>query len=223
MRRRLAVLSSVVAAIGLGVAVAVALMVSLDGDSPTARQTSPVAASDRYRGGEPPPGITLSDFSLRNYDGRLIRSGDLLGRVTLLTFLDSQCTDSCPVIAWTVARTIDSLTSAERRDVRAVAISTDPTEDTERSVRRFLAGNRALGRLLYVGGGQPETELRAVWDRFHVLSSLESGADTLHSAPVRIYDRHGAWVTTLHAGADLTEASLAHDIRVALTSDRDTG
>jgi hypothetical protein len=57
-----------------------------------------------------------------------------------------------------------------------------------------------------------------VWNEFQVLSSLESGHDTLHSAPVRIYDRRGMWVATLHAGADLTEANLAHDIRVALGS-----
>ena len=158
----------------------------------------------------------MSEFVLRNHDGRRIRSADLRGRVTLLTFLDSQCTESCPVIAWTVARTLDSLDENERSEVRAVAISTDPAEDTRRAVRRFLARNRALGRLLYVGGGQSSNELRKVWSEFKVLSSLESGEDALHSAPVRIYDRRGIWVATLHAGVDLTEANLAHDIRVTL-------
>ena len=193
----------------LGVGAAGALMASFGGGSPA-------AGSGRYRGSEPPGGIAMRDFSLRNFDGRPVRSTDLAGRVTVLTFLDSQCTESCPVIAWTVARTIDALTPAERQDVQAVAISTDPAEDTERSVRRFLARNRAAGRLFYLGGGQPEAELRDVWNAFMVLSSLESGADTLHSAPVRIYDRNSEWVTTLHAGADLTEANLAHDLRVAL-------
>jgi len=195
----------------LGVGVAGALMSSLGGGSPTAR-------SGQYRGSEPPGGIAMSDFSLRSHDGRPVRSADLRGRVTVLTFLDSQCTESCPVIAWTVARTIDSLTPAERNDVRVVAISTDPAEDTARSVRSFLVRNRAVGRLLYLGGGQPEPELRRVWKAFAVLSSLESGEDTLHSAPVRIYNRSGEWVATLHAGADLTEANLAHDIRVVLRS-----
>jgi protein SCO1/2 len=162
----------------------------------------------------------MSDFSLRNFDGRQVSSADLAGRVTVLTFLDSQCTESCPVIAWTVARTIDMLTPGERQGVRAVAITTDPAEDSKRSVRNFLARNRAVGRLLYLGGGQPEPELRRVWNGFKVLSSLESGQDTLHSAPVRIYDRRGVWAATLHAGADLTEANLAHDIRVALASGR---
>ena len=205
--------SGLVLAIGalLGIAVAGALIVSLAGGSSA-------AGSGRYRGSEPPKGIALSDFSLRTYDGKRIGSSDLRSRVTVLTFLDSQCTESCPVIAWTVARTLDALARDERRDVRAVAISTDPTEDTPTSVRTFLATNRALGRLLYLGGGQPEGELRRLWSEFKVLSSLESGQDTLHSAPVRIYDRSGEWVATLHAGADLTEESLTHDIRVALES-----
>lgn len=161
----------------------------------------------------------MSDFALRSHDGRLLRSDDLRGRVTVLTFLDSQCTESCPVISWTVARTLDSLTRDERPDVRAVAISTDPSEDRPESVRSFLKRNRAVGRLLYLGGGQPERELRDVWAAFKVLSSLESGQDALHSAPVRIYDPEGTWVATLHAGADLTEANLAHDIRVVLKSE----
>lgn len=161
----------------------------------------------------------MSDFTLRNYDGRIVRSSDLRGRVTALTFLDSQCTESCPVIAWTVARALDALSPDERRGVIAVGISTDPVEDTAEAVRTFLQRNRARGRLLYVGGGQAQGELRSVWSAFEVLSSLESGQDTLHSAPVRIYDRGGTWVATLHAGADLSESNLAHDLRVALSAD----
>ncbi|HUG64231.1 MAG TPA: SCO family protein [Gaiellaceae bacterium] len=196
--------------IASAVGLAVAAVASFAGGS------SPADGDSRYRGSEPPAGIAMPEFSLPNYDGRLIRSNALRGHVTVLTFLDSQCTESCPVIAWTVARVLDRLTRAERKDVEAVAISTDPAEDTPASVRRFLASNRANGKLQYVGGGEPERELRRVWKAFQILSSLESGHDTLHSAPVRIYDRTGTWVATLHAGADLTEANLAHDILVAL-------
>jgi protein SCO1/2 len=208
MSRRAA--ASLVIASAIGLAVAAIVTASFAGGS------SPAEGDSRYRGSEPPAGIAMPEFSLRNYDGRLIRSGALRGRVTVLTFLDSQCTESCPVIAWTVARALGRLTPAEQKDVQAVAISTDPAEDTRASVRTFLAFNRATGRLWYVGGGEPERKLRKVWKAFYVLSSLESGQDTLHSAPVRVYDRTGTWVATLHAGADLTEANLAHDIRAAL-------
>jgi cytochrome oxidase Cu insertion factor (SCO1/SenC/PrrC family) len=170
-----------------------------------------------YRGSEPPTEIELVDFTLRDHDGDLVRSASLREQVVLLTFLDSQCTESCPIIASQIARTFDFLSAAERRRVFAVAISTDPKEDTAASVRAFLRRNRALGKLHYVGGGEPAPTLRRIWKQFHILSSLESGEDTLHSAPVRVY-AGGVWVATLHAGVDLTPASLAHDVRVALAS-----
>ncbi|MGH2948520.1 MAG: SCO family protein [Solirubrobacteraceae bacterium] len=107
---------------------------------------------------------------------------------------------------------------AEPVDVmEAVAISTDPAEDTPRSIRRFLGRQDALGKLRFLDG--EERELRWLWSRLGVLSSLESGRDDLHSAPVRVYDRRGVWVTTQHPGADLTPRNLAHDIRIALRSD----
>jgi protein SCO1/2 len=200
--------------------VAGALAVALGrgaGDGAQDGAALPAAASGGpFRGSEPPVRILLASFALRDVDGGLVRSRDLRGRIVLLTFLDSQCTESCPVIASQIARTLDSLEPAERKQVAAVAISTDPAEDTKASVRDFLRRNRALGKVHYLGGGEPVARLRAVWKRFMILSSHESGQDTLHSAPVRMYDRQGVWVTTLHPGADLTPANLAHDIRVAL-------
>jgi cytochrome oxidase Cu insertion factor (SCO1/SenC/PrrC family) len=168
-----------------------------------------------YRGSEPPTQIELVDFVLRDNNGDVVRSSSLRRKVVLVTFLDSQCTESCPIIASQIGQAFDLLSAVERQRVSAVAISTDPKEDTPASVRSFLRRNRALGTLHYLGGGEPEAKLRPIWRRFLILSSLESGEDTLHSAPVRIYDG-GVWVATLHAGVDLTPANLAHDIRVAL-------
>jgi cytochrome oxidase Cu insertion factor (SCO1/SenC/PrrC family) len=186
-----------------------------DGDATNGPAAFDAPSEGAYRGSEPPARIELVDFALRDHDGAVVRSSTLREKVVLLTFLDSQCTESCPIIASQIGRTFDLLGATERRRVFAVAISTDPTEDTAASVRTFLRRNRALGKLHYLGGGEPEAKLRRIWKRFKILSSLESGEDTLHSAPVRIYDG-GVWVATLHAGADLTPANLAHDIRVAL-------
>jgi cytochrome oxidase Cu insertion factor (SCO1/SenC/PrrC family) len=210
--------------LGVGVAALFALGVLAAGlgianreGGDAARDTTALgSASDGpYRGSEPPARIELVDFTLRDYDGAAVRSSSLLGKVVLLTFLDSQCTESCPIIASQVARTVDLLSAAERRRVFALAISTDPKEDTAASVRAFLRRNRALGKLHYVGGGEPEPKLRRIWKQFQILSSLESGHDALHSAPVRIY-ADAVWVATLHPGVDLTPANLAHDLRVAL-------
>jgi cytochrome oxidase Cu insertion factor (SCO1/SenC/PrrC family) len=167
-----------------------------------------------YRGSEPPGGILLPHFDLPSYRGDRVTTRELRGHAVLLTLLDSQCTDACPVIASVVARTIDRLAPGERAEVRALAVTVDPAEDTRTSVRRFLRARRADGRLDYLIGD--ERKLRPLWEALQILPSLDSGRDTLHSAPVRIYDRAGVWVATLHAGADLSEENLLHDLRRVL-------
>ena len=197
-----------VAAAGIAIAAAAAV---LGRDSVS--QATP-SGEGPYRGSEPPGRHELPPFRLRNHDGRSVRSSDLRGRVVVLTFLDSQCTEACPIVASQIGRAVARLSSAERDEVRAVAISTDPVEDTPASVRTFLERQGVLGSLLYLGGS--EREMRTLWRGFQILSSLESGKDALHSAPVRVYSRDGVWVATLHAGADLTPENLAADVRVAL-------
>lgn len=169
---------------------------------------------DAFRGSEPPAGITLPAFDLPDSSGATVSSAMLEGKVVLVTFLDSQCTEACPIVASQIARAFDSLEAEERASVAPVAISTDPEEDTPIAVREFLRRNRAEGRLRYLVA--PVERLRPVWDAFQISTSYDTGVDTLHSAPVRIYDREGIWVSTLHAGADLTTENLVHDLRVAL-------
>ena len=169
-----------------------------------------------YRGSEPPARIVMPDFALQDYEGRKVTSESLLGRVVLLTFLDAQCEQSCPVIAAQVAQTFARMGPELRSRVTAVAISSDPGEDTTAAVREFLGRTRAAGALRYLT--RPGSEIRRLWATFQILSSSESGTDDMHSAPVRIYDSDGVWVSTLHAGVDLTDENLIHDLRVASTS-----
>lgn len=167
-----------------------------------------------YAGSVPPAGQRLPEFELPDSSGATVRSGELGGKVVLVTFLDTQCHEACPLIAAALARGLDRLEPEERRDVVALGISVDPTGDEPESVRAFLARHRAAERLRYLVA--EEEALRPVWEAFAVASSLDSGSDDLHSAPVRIYDRQGMWVTTLHAGVDLTPETVVHDVRLAL-------
>jgi protein SCO1 len=191
------------AAVAVAVAVAVAF-IAFGGDE----------AEGSYRGSTPPDGVHLPEVALRDDSGRLVDTSQLDGKVAVVTFLDTQCTESCPLIASHVGLALRSLSEDERRRVVALAVSVDPGEDTPQAVRTFLERHRARGVLHYLVA--PEAELRPVWEAFGVLSSADSGSDDLHSAPVRIYDRDGIWVTTLRAGADLTPQNLAHDLEVAL-------
>ena len=182
-----------------------------------AANASDAADHGPYRGSEPPPGIRLAPFVLRSYRGQRVSSSDLRGKVVALTFLESKCTEACPIIAVQVARGIDLLTPDEREWVRAIAISTQPSDDTDASVREFLARRHALGRLEYQIG----TETAATADLAALSRSLcdrFGQPKHTHSASVHIYDRHGVWVSSLHPGVDLTPENFAADVRRALGS-----
>jgi protein SCO1 len=202
-----------VAAVGVMSALSVvAVLVAARGSERRPEAGGPPPA--RYRGSQPPGQVELAPFALTSYRGWSVSSVQLRGKVVALTFLESKCKEACPIIAVQVARGVDLLTAAERRRVRALAISTQPFDDTRQSIRRFLARRHAVGELDYLIG--TEGQLRPVWRRYHILSALDSGDAETHSASVHIYDRDGIWVSSLHPGIDLTPENFAHDVRLAL-------
>jgi cytochrome oxidase Cu insertion factor (SCO1/SenC/PrrC family) len=174
------------------------------------------SSDSTYRGSRPPDGHSLPQFVLRDENGIEVRSDALQGKVVLVTFLDTQCTDACPIVAGLIARSLDDLSDEKRADVIALGISVDPNEDTKPSVDRFLEQHDARGRLHYLTSPLPTME--PVWDAFAVLPTVRTGDDSLHSVPVEIYDRAGIWRSTLNVGADLTRRNLVHDLGVALGS-----
>lgn len=169
-----------------------------------------------FRGSEPPGNIALPAFALNEWNGKRVESRRLRGKVVLVTFLETKCKAACPIIADQIDMGLERLNASERSRVYAVAISTHPGDDTPANVREFLRAHRVLGELHYLVG--TEERLRPVWRSFQILAALDSGDADTHSAPVRIFNLKGKWVSTLHPGVDLTPANLAHDVRVALRS-----
>jgi cytochrome oxidase Cu insertion factor (SCO1/SenC/PrrC family) len=167
-----------------------------------------------YRGGTPPRGIRLPSFALRSYRGNLVSTRELRRKVVLVTFLDTKCTEKCPIFASQIASALRLLPSRARRQVVAIALSVDPRVDSPASVRRFLRRRHANGLLDFLLGGS--RQLRPLWQAFHIVPAADTGNADIHSADARVFDRRGVWVSTFHAGVDLAPANLAHDLLLAL-------
>jgi cytochrome oxidase Cu insertion factor (SCO1/SenC/PrrC family) len=158
-----------------------------------------------FRGSVPPEGLMLPQA--------VADSPGVAGKALAVTFLDTQCTEACPIAASQMAEAM-RLLEDDRGRVLALAYSVDPLNDTPASIRSFLAKNRATGQIRYVDGSV--AELRPLWNEFKILPSHGTGNSNMHSAPVRVYDADGEWRSTLHPGVDLSPANLAHDLQEAL-------
>jgi protein SCO1 len=168
-----------------------------------------------FRGSQPPEGLTMPEFNVELDDASLLRSAELRGRAVAVTFLDTQCTEACPIAATQIGEAM-RLLGDERDRIVALAFSVDPEHDTVRSIRAFLSRSRAEGLIRYVDASVEN--LRPVWSAFQIQPSVETGNSNLHSVPVRVYDSDGRWRSTLHPGVDLTAANLAHDLEAALNA-----
>jgi len=203
-----------IAVAGVGLVIAVALVVAMLLAAPGGdRQPASGPPPGPYRGSEPPGQLAASDFRLRSYRGRIVSLRAQRGKVVLLSFVDTKCTEKCPIVTSVIAQAYRLLRPDERRQVVPLLISVEPHADTPAHVRRFLARRHALALDYLIGSvGQ----LRPVWKAYGILAAVDTGNADIHSSDVRVIDRRGIWVATQHAGVDLTPSNLAHDALEAL-------
>ena len=153
--------------------------------------------------GDPAPDFTLVDqfgvrFSLSN----------LHASAVLLTFIDSRCTDVCPLTAQ-VLRDAAGRLGAAGRNVQLLAINANPDHFAVSDVRAWSAKHGMLHRWRFLTG-QPE-QLRRIWAAYGVNSHYEDGA-LVHESGVFVLDRHRHERALLSMGSQ--RASVAAEAQV---------
>jgi protein SCO1/2 len=163
-----------------------------------------------FRGATMPPGVRAPAFALIDQNGKPVSMAEYRGRPVVVTYLYTQCKETCPVAAQMIRGALDDL----GRDVPALAISVDPFRDTPASARAFLAKSKMAGRLRWVLGKR--RQLLPVWHGFAVQPQLRN---VEHQALITLVDRKGFQ----RVGVGINQTSpedLAHDIGVLLSEQR---
>jgi len=161
-------------------------------------------AGSRFQGAVMPEGLRAPDFELRNQDGERVSMRDLRGEPVIVTFLYTNCDDTCPAQAQTVRGALDEL----GEDLPALAVAVDPPRDTPQSARAFLAEQRATGRLDFVLGSR--SELRPLWNGFFIAPQTVTQE---HQARFTLVDKRG-FQRVGYPGFEATPERLAHDLRI---------
>ena len=168
-------------------------------------------------GGDAAPGATFEGallprdlpaprFSLRNQDGEPVRMAALRGSPVIVTFLYTNCEDTCPLQAQTVKGALNDLDE----DVPALAIAVDPPRDTPESARRFLSEQRVTGRMDFVLGTR--RALQAIWTGYAI---RPQSVREEHTGRFVLVDKRGYQRVGFPLGR-ATPERLAHDVRILL-------
>jgi protein SCO1/2 len=148
MTRRFALSAVVALLLGLAIATVVALV-----------REPETGLADTFR----PQRVAPPEFRLRDHEGRPASPADARGKVLALTFLFSQCRESCP----TMGRTVGAALERAGEGVVGMAVSVDPAGDTPDNVRRFLRVNGLEGRVRFLVGRREE--LLPVWRAYGIV------------------------------------------------------
>jgi protein SCO1 len=179
---------------------ALAVVADVQRDEPAAEE--PLTAATGLAGSVLPDGVRAPDFELQNQDGELVRMRDFRGEPVIVTFLYTNCEETCPPQAQQIKGALDQLED----DVPALAIAVDPPNDTVESAREFLNEQRMTGRMDFVVGG--ERELRRLWEAYAVQPQLP-GAE--HQARIVLVDGAGRQRVAFPL-EQATPDRIAHDV-----------
>ena len=132
------------------------------------------------------------DFSLTDHNGQRFRLRDQRGKVILLFFGYTSCTEACPVILGRINSVFKQL-GGERDKALAVFVSVDPQRDTTQVLRDYVRYFSAHTVALTGSRDEIDAVVRQYGARYEIEKSASAlGYHVNHTTDIYLIDRHGA-------------------------------
>jgi cytochrome oxidase Cu insertion factor (SCO1/SenC/PrrC family) len=138
----------------------------------------------------PVPVAAAPGFTLRDQSGRPISLGSFRGHAVVLTFMDSHCTDICPLVSREFIDANADLGSA--RNVVFIAVNVNPYHHAIADVASYSSAQRldSIRSWHFVTGSV--RSLRTVWANYQVQVQAPSrNADVIHTSLIYFIDPQG--------------------------------
>jgi protein SCO1/2 len=128
--------------------------------------------------------LPAPDFTLIDQRGQTVRLSDFRGKAVVLTFIYTHCPDVCPLIAENL-RVVNELLPAEGRDdVVFLAVTIDPTRDTQASLQEFSERHRVADNSNWHALRGDLATLEQVWRSYGIYPGA-SPASPAHDRAIR--------------------------------------
>jgi protein SCO1/2 len=182
----------------------------LGGGAPVGAHPSKVNARLSWIGPAP-------DFVLTQQDGARVGLADLRGKVAVVTFIYTNCADTCPLLTAKLVE-IQRQLGANATRVRFVAITVDPENDTPEVLRRYAEGHGAKApSWLFLTG--TEGEIGDVARRYGIYVMKWQAGDVDHTFLTSVIDREGV-LRVQYQGVRFDPGEFLRDLRSLLNEQR---
>jgi len=170
-----------------------------------------LAAEGALKAGVFSPPRQAPAFSLSGSNGAPLTLADHRGKVVLLGFGFTSCTEVCPITLGTLAR-VHRLLGAQAADVQVVYVTVDPERDDAAQLKRYLGAFNAS----FLGGTGSAEALAAVRKDYGIMATKVAGPDGAydHSSFVYLIDRDGRLRALMPYGREAED--YVHDVRILL-------
>ena len=133
---------------------------------------------------------TAPALALTTQEGERLSLGDLGGKVVLLTFIYTSCTDTCPLLTGKLAGVRDNLGADFGSRVHFLSVTTDPERDTPAVLREYGGRFKADPTGWAFLTGTP-AEVAEVTSSYGIFVRRTPRGDVDHSFLTSLIDRHG--------------------------------
>lgn len=111
------------------------------------------------------------DFTLTDQRGQQVTLSSLRGNAIALTFIYTNCTDVCPLIAEKLHAAYQQLSASEQQHVQLLAVTVDPARDNVSALQQFSVKHSLAGTAnWHAMTGDPAT-LAQVWKAYYIDAS----------------------------------------------------
>lgn len=134
--------------------------------------------------------VPAPDFVLLNQDNQRFDSKRLRGKVVVLDFIFTTCTDVCPIFTANFAQLQRKLNDRYRSDLFFVSVTTDPEVDSVKVLKAYAQRYGAdFNNWAFLTGS--EAQLKEVWNGFSIRVIRKGRGLVQHTSLTTVIDREG--------------------------------